>query len=148
MAYSASLIIESTSGGDKKQKSITDINPNATNEQLRVLAQGINRLTTNIYTGGTKVLKQNIAEEDSGKTVPTLSVVAMEYEEITVSTNSDGVILAKANDMYTCVDGTNILVKDSDGDPPSSEYQLTIYLTETANYAATSTTITVTEDIT
>lgn len=145
MAYSASLIIESTSYGEKKQKTITDINPNARNSELQVLAQGINALTTNIYVGGTKVLKQNISESDSGdsgKTEPTLTLSKNTDGIINVNYDGDGEIYAKTNDGYTQVLGTvAIYIIDENGEPPGSGYTVTVYATATDTYSAKTATI-------
>lgn len=65
MAYSGTLIIETARGNEKKQKSITDINPSATNANLKTLAQGITALTTSTYINAYKVLKQSVDDSDT-----------------------------------------------------------------------------------
>lgn len=53
-----SIIIDSTSSGGKKiRKAITDINPDATNEQLKSFAQQFNALSTNTYGATSRVKK-------------------------------------------------------------------------------------------
>ena len=53
-----SIIIDSTSsGGTKIRKAITDINPDATNEQLKSFAQQFNALSTNTYGATSRVKK-------------------------------------------------------------------------------------------
>ena len=150
MAYSASLIIESTSNGEKKQKSITDINPNASNAELQVLAQGINALTTNIYIGGTKVLKQNIAESDSGKTAPTFTLNKAEEGTVDITYNGDGHIYAETNrqSYYVRVEQMNgygghiYIINDSGTAPSETGYKVTAYATETDTYSAATATVT------
>lgn len=65
MAYSGTLIIETVLNNEKKQKSITYINPNATNANLKTLAQGITALTISSYIDAYKVLKQSVDESDT-----------------------------------------------------------------------------------
>jgi len=56
-----SLVIQSTDGSDKKQtNTITNINPEATNEQIKMFAQKIIALTTDSYQGVTKVTKESV----------------------------------------------------------------------------------------
>lgn len=139
MAYSASLIIESTSNNEKKQKSITDINPNASNSDLEVLARGINALTTNIYIGGTKVLKQNISESDSGKITPTLSLTREDNGVVAINYNGNGHIYAETNNsnFYVNVDENVINIINYDGELPTiTGYTVTVYATETDTYSA------------
>lgn len=65
MAYSGTLIIETVRNNEKKQKSITDINPTASNANLKTLAQGITALTTSSYINAYKVLKQSVDDSDT-----------------------------------------------------------------------------------
>lgn len=53
--------------GHKLQKTITDVNPNADGSALKTFAQGLNNLTTNTYTGTTKVNLDILTDpDDSG----------------------------------------------------------------------------------
>lgn len=63
----SALIINSTdTNGTAKAKSITNINPNATSEQLQELAQRLTALTTNTYTGADVVKKYDVTEDVGG----------------------------------------------------------------------------------
>lgn len=68
-----SLIINSTDSttGKKLQKTLTDINPEATNEQLKNLAQAFNAATTNTYVESSRVDKTNVDTESGSGTVLT-----------------------------------------------------------------------------
>lgn len=76
-----SLIINSTDvNGNAKAKSITNINPDATSEQLQEFAQRVTALTTNTYEGASVVQKYDVTEAVGGgvvggKIVPELSIV-------------------------------------------------------------------------
>lgn len=57
------LIVSSVdSFGKKKQKSLPNIDPSATNAELSEFAQMINGLSTNTYVEATRVDKSNVAE--------------------------------------------------------------------------------------
>ena len=61
MSKVISLVIQSTDDSDKKQtNTITNINPEATNEQIKTFAQKIIALTTDSYQGVTKVTKESV----------------------------------------------------------------------------------------
>lgn len=56
-----SLVISSTDNSGKKQtNTVSYINPAATNEQIKTLAQKIIALTTDSYIGVTKVTKESV----------------------------------------------------------------------------------------
>lgn len=56
-----SMVIQSTDNLARKQtNTVTYINPAATNEQIRTFAQKIIALTTDVYTGVTKVTKESV----------------------------------------------------------------------------------------
>lgn len=61
-----------TQGGDKLQKAITDINPDAAGDKLVGFAQRLNALTTNTYTGATKIVKQELSSVAKTETTLTL----------------------------------------------------------------------------
>ena len=65
-----SLIITSTAAtdGKKLQKTFTDINSTATNEQLKSFGQVLNALTTNTYVETNRVDKVNCDTEEGGGT--------------------------------------------------------------------------------
>jgi len=58
-----SLIIETTKEGEKKQKSIPYINPQATDSELIAFAQGLVDLTTQDYQNTTVVTKRELETE-------------------------------------------------------------------------------------
>lgn len=60
------IIIETTSASGKKlQKAITNVNPNATNYELKVFAQKLNSLTSNTYVGTTRIDRVDISDARS-----------------------------------------------------------------------------------
>lgn len=60
------LIINSTDQtGGKLQKTLTDVNPDATNAQLLGMAQGLNGLTSNTLVGATLVEKTELGGKSS-----------------------------------------------------------------------------------
>lgn len=71
-----SLIITSTAGTKKLQKTLTDINSAATNDQLKSFAQALNNLTTNTYGETNRVDRTNCDTEDSG---------GKQFREITIT---------------------------------------------------------------
>lgn len=97
-----SLIISSTSvsDGKKLQKTLTDINSAATNDQLKSFAQVLNNLTTNTYLETNRVDRSNCDTEDDGGTGAT--------RELTVTGAAQG---ATATVTYT--------VGESESSPPS-----------------------------
>lgn len=54
------VIINYTVNSKKKSKTLTYVNPNATNQKLLELAQAINALTTNIFTYASKETKGEV----------------------------------------------------------------------------------------
>lgn len=71
-----SLIITSTApGGTVKQKSFTDISPEASYEQLLAFSRAVNNLTDNTYGRTDKVTKVNVDNSSGGgKQTPTFTV--------------------------------------------------------------------------
>lgn len=60
------IIIETTSASGKKlQKAIANVNPNATNYELKVFAQSLNSLTSNTYVGTTRIDRVDISDARS-----------------------------------------------------------------------------------
>jgi|GEM_PF-2100971 len=71
-----SISIETVDGstGQKKQRSVTDINPSATSEELKTFAQGLVGLTTQNYSSTNRIQVVNVDTESvQGKIVPTLN---------------------------------------------------------------------------
>ena len=59
-----SLILKSRTTDDKSiQTTVPNVNPEATNAQIISLAQALNALTTNTYSGVIKVTKEEIISE-------------------------------------------------------------------------------------
>ena len=71
-----SLILKATDqNGKTVNKTITDVNPDCSNEVLKTLGQKINALTTNFYGNTTRIDKIDCdLESGGGNTVPTLTL--------------------------------------------------------------------------
>ena len=71
------IIINSTdTSGKAMQKTLTDINPDASNEQLSTFGQMLNNFTTNNYGKTERVIKVDCdAEAGGGKLTPTLQLL-------------------------------------------------------------------------
>ena len=71
-----SLILKATDqNGKTVNKTITDVNPDCSNEVLKTLGQKINALTTNFYGNTTRIDKIDCdLESGGGTTVPTLTL--------------------------------------------------------------------------
>ena len=150
-----SIIISSTAqGGKKLQKTITNVNPEATNANLETFAQMFNGLSTNNYEETNRVKKQLTTEPDGGgsnKQQPELSVVLINRVESTgqhnepifndtyrITYSGDGTLL-NAEVGYTdypttLTSGGTICVQTETGDE-------IVWAEETANYKACSVTI-------
>ena len=88
---STSLIIKSTKNGVSEQKSVTYVNPAATNANLKTFAQKITAMSNHTYTGATRVDKTDVDEAGggSGKIIPTLTANCVEGT-VTITYNGDG----------------------------------------------------------
>lgn len=77
-----------TPQGKRKQKSYTNINPNATNKQLSDFAVRMNTLTDNRYGTTYKIEKTNV-DTESGDTrpVPTLEIWNADKTEVITTAN-------------------------------------------------------------
>ncbi len=75
-----SLIISNTDSttGKKLQKTLTDINSAATNDELKTFAQAVNAVTTNTYGESNRVDRINVDTEES-------ATVSKLFREITVT---------------------------------------------------------------
>lgn len=86
----SNLIINSTAlNGRKLQKSITNINPRATNAQLQEVAQRLNALTTNTYNGATRIDKIDVEEDDVGGGVTPEPATGLLDPKLTVTQGAD-----------------------------------------------------------
>ena len=81
-----SINIVSTFDGKKKQKSMTNINPSATNEELSAVGQMINALSKNNYVETIRINKQNVLEPS-----PTVT--------LNVDTSNQGQMFNKSDDV-------------------------------------------------
>ena len=81
-----SLIINSTTaaGGKKLQKTLTDINPSATNSQLKAFAQQLNALTTNTYAEANRVDRVNCDTEADASDSSGGSTLTKQFRELTI----------------------------------------------------------------
>ena len=70
------IIITATKSGKTIQKSLTDVNPEATNAQLATFGTMLNALTTNTYQKTDRITKVNCDTEPGGgaKQTPTLTL--------------------------------------------------------------------------
>lgn len=79
------ILIESIDGNGKKlQKAVTNVNPTASNTDLKNFAEQLNALTNNTYVGTVKVDREDIS--DGSKTAPTVSWQNPQNGTITFST--------------------------------------------------------------
>ena len=71
-----SIILTTTEAttGKKRKRSFSDINPNATNEELKNFAVNFNALTTNQYVETNRVDTINVDTESSGKSFRNLTI--------------------------------------------------------------------------
>lgn len=89
MANNDSLIVKSTVGTTVNSKSITDINPNATDAELSAFATALYGLTTNNIASVTKVTKRDI--------------IADGLYPVSVAGTVEGTAFTKVDDThYTC----------------------------------------------
>ena len=108
------LIITSTNAGKTLQKTVTDINPAATNAQLATFGGMLNSLTTNTYGKTDRVRKVNCDTEAGGgvKPEPTLTLSS--------DTDTAANVLAALNNSgrmnnYLESDNSPIITTNSDG---------------------------------
>ena len=93
-----SLIISATgSGGKTVQKTVTDVNPNASNAKLTALGQMLNSLTTNTYQTTNRIDKVNCDTETKTQRTITTFTVASTGVQITDYTQPVSVPLSKVN---------------------------------------------------
>lgn len=94
MATSITLS-QQVSSDTKKTRSITNINPDATNQQLASLATALNGLTTNTLKGINRIDKTEI---DPNKTYPTFKVTYLNpVQGVTFSTDGFTVTVDSSN---------------------------------------------------
>jgi len=80
-----SVILNSTNtNSEVKQKSFTDINPNATNAQLKAFTQGMNSLTNNTYDSTYRVERTHV-DTAADKTQATITLATESIDLATVT---------------------------------------------------------------
>ena len=148
-----SVILTSTDlSGKKLQKTLTNINTNATAAQLKTLAQGLNSLTTNTYVETGRVDKI-VCDLETGKTTPTLTLATASAAKATVAAaegayaneityNGDGVltVLTSGANIVATIEGDTLYVAFI-GEGATGT--VTVYASEGATYAAANVTFTI-----
>ena len=115
-----SLILTSTeqTTGKTLQKTITDVNPDASSEALLGFAQRLNALTTNVYGKTDRIDKVNVdTESTAGLLTPTLSIAKTTYSWSGDKNNSENVTID-----YTYDGDGNIYINPS----PAQHFNATI----------------------
>ena len=158
-----SIQIESTDTlGNKKQKQLTDINPEATSQQIKSFAQNLILLTNQTYNATNRIEKINV-DTESGKATPTLTLDPTTLPASSINSGS-GVEISYSGDaelkdffVTFSIPETNILagvvtfnnvpnlwLKKGVSDIAVKPCTLTLHTPETNNYKAASVTFTVT----
>lgn len=91
---------ESTNTGKKYQKSVTNVNPEISNEIAGEFARRANALTTNVYSGASVVKKMDVAEEDTGAVALTADTAHYTGGECTSATIDGGIRLTFGENNY------------------------------------------------
>lgn len=137
-----SLNITSVDATNKQQtKSLTYINPNATNAQLKSAAQKFTAISKNTYSDADRIIKMSVEEPDpspSSKTEPTLSIESTGA----ITYNGDGQLFINssgtdANLIFLHIQENQISAKNAAGNTPQ-HYDCIVYASEGTNYAAKS----------
>lgn len=92
-----SIIITSTVNGVKKQKTVTNINPGATNAELSEVGQLINNLSTGSYVETNRIDKQNVLEP-SPSSDKTEGVITYNDDTHVVTYNGDGTLYKQSGE--------------------------------------------------
>lgn len=92
-----SIIITSTVNGVKKQHTVTNINPSATNAELSEVGQLINNLSTGVYVETSRVDKQNVLEP-SPSSDKTEGVITYNEDTHIVQYNGDGTLYKQSGE--------------------------------------------------
>ena len=107
MATKTSIIIDKSAGQTKKQQSITNVNPNATDKQMYDFAQGLVSLSTDSFDGATRVDRKDLEATEY-----VLVGANAIYMEFTGNTNDDYAV-------------TNYMLMDSNNEPVAAKWSLT-----------------------
>ncbi len=156
-----SVIITATKSGKTIQKSLTDMNPEATNAQLATFGTMLNALTTNTYQKTDRITKVNCDTEPGGGTKPTPTItlnpstIALsgisenDRTLVSTSTTSDGQIYVRpmnpdvnSNVVYAAMNGTSIALRKLTG--ASGARTFYVGVTETDSYKGVEVEFTVT----
>lgn len=124
----------------KSTKSLININPDVSNEQLKQVAQLFTAIGSNTFVEGDRINRINLDEEYKGaKTEPTLSV----DEEGNITYNGDGQLGINLNDnLFGIIQNNEISAKD-DGGFNRNSFSGIILASEGTNYASKSINFTV-----
>ena len=129
MATSSLSVKSTTTAGKSVQKSVTNINPQASAENLSTFAQMVNSLTNHTYVGADLIDKTNVDTETrpgggSGKIegVITLTQTAT-FGEYDISYNGDGTL--------QCINGSIL-----DNKYTATDEDDVVYALATDNYTA------------
>ena len=167
MADQKVILTSTNTSGQTLQKTLTDINPDASNAQLKTFAQMLNNMTDNTYGKTDRVIKYNCDTESGGsKLTPNLSLSTTSASianlttsangsvPYTITTDSDGALSVGFEDVadaavvtITYANGNHYLgvfkrtTAASDSIVPQT---VTIYQAETNTYKAASVTFTIT----
>jgi len=108
MADKTSIIVNSTATGNKKvQKTVTNVNPNATDNQMYQFAQALNALSTDTFEGAVRVDRKDL--EATAYVIVGANAIYMEF---TGNTNDDYAV-------------TNYMLMDSNNEPVAAKWSLT-----------------------
>lgn len=139
-----SLVIKSKDTNQKEvTKSLTNINPNVSNVNLKTAAQMFTSISSGTYYDATRVNKIGVNEEYGGtKIEPTLTIgswSAITYQEkngvqAEITYNGDGNLFINTTKLATTFGSnpTNIFIGTTDS------FTGTLYASEGTNYAAKS----------
>lgn len=133
--------ITSINSAEKKStKSLTNINPNLSNTQLKQAAQLFTAISDETYKSADRIDRIDIEENYPGtKTEPTLSV----SEDGTITYNGDGQLgINLNNNLFGIIQNNEISAKDNDGFAQNS-FSGIILASEGTNYSAKSISFTV-----
>lgn len=137
-----SLNITSVDSNNNKQtKSLTYINPNASNAELKTAAQKFNAISQNTYTEADRIIKMSVEESynPAPKTEPTLSIGTWTLTQDTIQGAQAQITYNGDGELYTNSDKLSRIIN---GEPnyifigAQSNFSGTLHATEGNNYTA------------